>query len=284
MVGPIARREAVGWLQTRGTSLRRACRVIGLSTATWRYQRRTSATNVAVLARLQAHAAVRARFGYRRLHILLEREGLVVNHKRVHRIYQRRRPAGASAAAEAADARGARAAADAEPAAGALVDGLHDRHAGRRPQLPDAEHRGRLHARVRRHRSRPLAAGPPRRRASSIGLHAAIGLPQTIVVDNGPEFAGRTLDAWAYARGVTLRFIRPGKPIENAYVESFNGKFRDECLNEHWFVSLADAKAAIEAWRVDYNTVRPHSSLAGATPDQFASDHCGGSPADAGSP
>src|ERR1700722_3959216 len=88
VVGPIARREAVGWLQTRGTSLRRACRVIGLSTATWRYQRRTNAMNVAVLARLQAHAAERARFGYRRLHILLERDGLVVNHKRVHRIYR----------------------------------------------------------------------------------------------------------------------------------------------------------------------------------------------------
>jgi len=86
----------------------------------------------------------------------------------------------------------------------------------------------------------------------------------------GTEFAGRTLDVWAYRHGVELRFIRPGKPIENAYVESFNGKFRDECLNEHWFVSLADAKAVIEAWRVDYNTVRPHSSLAGRTPDQFA--------------
>ena len=82
-------------------------------------------------------------------------------------------------------------------------------------------------------------------------LAAAGGLPQTIVVDNGPEVAGRTLDAWAYARGVTLRFIRPGKPIENAYVESFNGNFRDECLNEHWFVSLADAKTEIERWRVD---------------------------------
>ena len=69
---------------------------------------------------------------------------------------------------------------------------------------------------------------------------------------------------------MTLRFIRPGKPIENAYVESFNGKFRDECLNEHWFVSLADAQVTIEAWRVDYNTVRPHSSLDGATPEQFA--------------
>jgi putative transposase len=75
-------------------------------------------------------------------------------------------------------------------------------------------------------------------------LHGAIGLPRTIVVDNGPEFAGRTLEAWAYSRGVVLRFIGPGKPIENGYVESFNGKFRDECLNEHWFVSLADAKAA----------------------------------------
>jgi putative transposase len=88
MVSPTARREAVGWLQTRGTSLRRSCRVIGLSTATWRYERQTTATNARVLARLQAHAAERARFGYRRLHVLLEREGIVVNHKRVHRLYR----------------------------------------------------------------------------------------------------------------------------------------------------------------------------------------------------
>ena len=88
MVGPIARREAVGWLRMRGTSLRRACRVIGLSTATWRYERQSSPLNLTVLARPQAHAAQRARFGYRRLHILLEREGLRVNHKRVHRIYR----------------------------------------------------------------------------------------------------------------------------------------------------------------------------------------------------
>src|SRR4051812_30900910 len=122
---------------------------------------------------------------------------------------------------------------------------------------------------MRRHRSRPFAAWS----ASDAGprrLHTSIGLLQTIVMDNGPEFAGRTLDAWAYAHGVTLRFIRPGKPIDNAYVESFNGKFRDECLNEHWFVSLADAKETIEHWRVDYNTVRPHSSLDQATPDHFA--------------
>jgi len=107
-------------------------------------------------------------------------------------------------------------------------------------------------------------------------LHATVGLPKTIVVDNGPEFAGRTLNVWAYAHGVTLRFIRPGKPIENAYVESFNGKFRDECLNEHWFVNLVE-KARIETWRVDYNTVRPHSSLNGETPDQFAKISAGAS-------
>lgn len=122
-----------------------------------------------------------------------------------------------------------------------------------------------------RDRSGPLAARPARGAGARARPSPRGGRPpQSIVVDNGPEFAGRTLDAWAYARGVTLRFIQPGKPIENAYVESFNGKFRAECLNAHWFVSLADAKATIETWRIDYNTVRPHSSLHGATPEQFA--------------
>jgi len=101
------------------------------------------------------------------------------------------------------------------------------------------------------------------------------GLPQVIVSDNGPEFSGRTLDAWAYRHRVELRFIRPGKPIENAYVESFNGKCRDECLNEHWFVSLAEARI-IEAWRIDYNTVRPHRSLGQLTPAAYAAAACAG--------
>jgi putative transposase len=269
MVSPIVRREAVGWLQTRGTSLRRACRVIGLSTATWRYERRTSATNVAVLARLQAHAALRARFGYRRLHILLEREGLVVNHKRVHRIYRdaglqvRRRRRKRLTRAERAplavpSQRRERWSMD------FTVDTLADGRGFRTLNIVDDFTRECVAIEVDR-------SLPGLRVARVLDrLHAAVGLPQCIVVDNGPEFAGRTLDAWAYAHGVTLRFIRPGKPIENAYVESFNGKFRDECLNEHWFVSVADAQATIEAWRIDYNTVRPHSSLAGATPEQFA--------------
>ena len=84
-------------------------------------------------------------------------------------------------------------------------------------------------------------------------------------------FARKTLDAWAYAAGVKIHFIRPGKPVENCYIESFNGKFRDECLNDHWFLSLDDAKTKIEAWRRDYNEVRPHSSLGDLTPKEYSS-------------
>jgi putative transposase len=91
-------------------------------------------------------------------------------------------------------------------------------------------------------------------------------------VDHGPEFEGQVLDAWAYAHAVQLSFIRPGKPNENAYIESFNGKFRDECLNEHRFVTMAQARRIIEAWRVEYNTERTHSSLGDLTPEEFAEE------------
>jgi putative transposase len=104
-------------------------------------------------------------------------------------------------------------------------------------------------------------------------LRLTIGLPKAIVLDTGPEFAGRALEAWAYAHGVELRFIRPGKPIENAY-ERFNGTFRDECLNEHWFVNVADAKTIIETWRVDYSAVRPHGSLGQLTTAAYAAAAC----------
>jgi putative transposase len=96
------------------------------------------------------------------------------------------------------------------------------------------------------------------------------GLPESILIDNGTEFTSRALDAWAHQRGVKLHFIRPGKPNDNPYIESFNGKFRDECLNENWFISLDDARATIELWRRDYNQVRPHSSLDNMTPEEFA--------------
>ena len=96
------------------------------------------------------------------------------------------------------------------------------------------------------------------------------GLPNVITTDNGPEFAGRALDEWAYRKGVKLNFIRPGKPIENAYAESFIGRLRDECLNENWFMNLKHARDIIEDWRRDYNEVRPHSSLHGRAPMEYA--------------
>jgi putative transposase len=96
------------------------------------------------------------------------------------------------------------------------------------------------------------------------------GKPESIRIDNGPEFASQVLDAWAARQQVILDFTTPGKPTENGHIESFNGKFRDECLSQHWFISLAEARAIIEHWRIDYNTVRPHSALSNLTPAAFA--------------
>ena len=95
------------------------------------------------------------------------------------------------------------------------------------------------------------------------------GLPSSITVDNGPEFISKALDASAYEKGLALRFIEPGKPQHNAYIESFNGKFRDECLNEHWFLAIRHTQAVIADWRLEYNEARPHSSLGYQTPKEF---------------
>ena len=101
-------------------------------------------------------------------------------------------------------------------------------------------------------------------------IKAGRGLPQTIKVDNGSEFISKTMDRWAYEQGVELDFSRPGRPIDNAKIESFNGRLREECLNAHWFLSLDDARSKIEAWRAFYNEVRPHTALKWLTPSEFA--------------
>ena len=262
-------------MDAQTSSLRRACRIVGLSTATWRYQRHGRADNTELLARLQAHAAVRARYGYRRLHTLVAREGIVANHKRVHRVYcdaglqvrrRRRKRLTRTDRLPLPPARQPRE----RWSMDFMLDTLADGRAFRLLNIVDDCTRECLAIEV--DRSLPGA------RVVRVleHLRITIGLPRAIVMDNGPEFAGRALETWAYAQGVELRFIRPGKPIENAFVESFNGKCRDECLNEHWFVSLADAKAAIEAWRVDYNTVRPHASLGQQTPAAYAAAACAG--------
>ncbi len=99
------------------------------------------------------------------------------------------------------------------------------------------------------------------------------GKPRTIRVDNGPEFISKDVDLWAYWNHVTMDFSRPGKPTDNAYIESFNGRFRQECLNEHWFMDLDDAREKVESWRRDYNEERPHSSLGNATPEEFVAQN-----------
>ena len=96
------------------------------------------------------------------------------------------------------------------------------------------------------------------------------GKPNTIRVDNGPEFVSKELDLWAYANGVVLDFSRPGKPTDNAFIEAFNSRVRAECLSQHWFLSLEDAKEKVESWRTDYNLVRPHGSIGNLTPAQYA--------------
>ena len=111
---------------------------------------------------------------------------------------------------------------------------------------------------------------PQKRKLALERLVLFHGAPECIVLDNGPELTCRAMIAWCMQRNIALEYIRPGKPIENAFVESFNGKFRDECLNENWFLDLNDARSTIEAWREDYNTCRPHSALGYLTPKEYA--------------
>jgi putative transposase len=270
VVGPIAKRAAVGWLvDAQRASVRRGCRLVGLSTATWQYQRHGRSDNRELLERLQAHAAARPRYGYRRLHTLVAREGIVANHKRVQRVYReaglqvrrrrRKRLTRGERVPMAAPSRpGERWSMD------FTADTLADGRGFRTLNIVDDFTRECVAIEVDRSLPGARVVRVLERLAETIGL------PRVLVSDNGPEFAGRTLDVWAYRHDVELRFIRPGKPIENAYVESFNGKFRDECLNEHWFLSVAEAQQIIEAWRVDYNTVRPHRSLGQQTPAAYA--------------
>jgi len=242
---------------------------VDLSTATWRYQTAPDPMAAALEAQLREQAAARPRFGYRRLHTLLARVGWQVNHKRLYRVYRaaalqvcrrhrKRRLAGDRIVLPPLTARQQRWSMD------FMRDTLADGRPFRTLNIVDDFTRECLAIEVDRSLPGVRVVRVLER------LAASIGLPALIVVDNGPEFVSRAVDAWTYAHGVTLRFIRPGKPVENAYIESFNGKFRDECLNEHWFQTVAEAQAVIAAWRLDYNEVRPHSALGDVTPATFA--------------
>lgn len=251
---------------------RRACGLASLSRSTVRYRPRRSGDQE-LRERLRELAGERRRFGYRRLHVLLRREGHEVNHKRIYRLYReeglavrkrrRKRVSGADRAPLAAPTK---------PDQVWTSDFVHDAlYWGRKIRLltiEDAFTREALAIEVDTSLSGVRVAGVLDRLTEERGA-----IPDVIVLDNGPELTSRALDQWAYERGVRLHFIDPGKPQQNGFIESFNGKLRDECLNEHWFLSLADARRIIEHWRIDYNRNRPHSSLGNLTPEEFRTEY-----------
>jgi putative transposase len=234
-----------------------------------RYRRRVRADEAGIRERLRVLAGQRPRWGYRRLHVLLKRELGVINHKRVYRLYReegllmrRRRRKRVAAPPRGAQEqiwkRGEAWVMD------FMQDVLVDGRRFRTLNILDRFTRECLAIEV--------DTSLPAHRVTRVldQLVNWYGAPKQITVDNGPEFAGQALDAWAYAHGLTLDFIEPGKPTQNAHIESFNGRFRDECLDLHWFGSLAHARAIIQTWKEDYNTQRPHSALQQRAPAVFA--------------
>jgi len=219
--------------------------------------------------RLRELAEERRRFGYRRLTVMLRREGWAGNPKRVYRLYRAaglavrpRKRKRLKAAARTPLAMPVRA--DEVWTMDFTEDALASGRKFRTLNLMDGYTREAL----RMEADTSLAGARVVRVLAQ--LRETRGVPERIQVDNGPEFISRAVDQWAFEQGVELHFIDPGKPTQNAYIESFNGKFRDECLNENWFVSLQEAREKIEAWRRDYNQVRPHSALGYQTPEEFA--------------
>ncbi len=246
----------------------RACGLVSISRSLYRYASRRNDAGT-LRQRIGDIAADKRRYGYRRVYVRLRREGWEVNRKRVYRLYRelglavRRRKRKRIGPVERRPLPQP-SAANQSWSMDFVSDGLADGRRLRCLTVVDDCTRECLALEV------DTSITGTRVKAVMERLADTRGLPRSITVDHGPEFEGQVLDAWAYAANVQLAFIRPGKPNENAYIESFNGKFRDECLNEHWFQTMAHARQIIEAWRVEYNTERTHSSLDDLTPEEFA--------------
>lgn len=225
--------------------------------------------------RLRDLATDRVRYGYRRLHVLLLREGWSVNVKRVYRLYRMERltlrqknPRRRASSRHRDDRR--------------VVDGANQAWA--MDFMCDALAGGRkLHVLTvidlftRESLAIKVGVRFTSGRVAEILAEVAqvLGAPRELRVDNGPEFTGKMLDLWARLNGVPLDFSRPGKPTDNGFIESFNGRVREECLDRGYFTDLEDAREKVEAWRIDYNEVRPHSALGYMAPEDFASSPAG---------
>lgn len=260
----------IRYLEARyAVSERRACRLGACMRSTYRYRSRLD-PRTALRARIREIAHERVRYGYRRVHVQLSREGWNANHKLVYRIYReeglglrRKRPKRhVSAVHREARLRPSR------PNECWSMDFVTDQLVSgtrfRALTVLDVFTKECLAIEV----SQSLKGENVVTVLKRIG--GASGLPKSIFCDNGSEFVGRALDLWAYVGRVRIDFSRPGKPTDNADIESFNGRLRDECLNLHWFVSMQDAKQKIEVWRKDYNESRPQEALGNRTPWEFA--------------
>jgi putative transposase len=266
------RRRAVAKVQAAlEISERRAVRFTGFARSSIRY-RTVREPQDELRARIRVIASERPRWGYRFIHDKLRREGWPVNRKRVQRLYREE--------GLAVRRRGKKRRSGLPRLVRAPLSRLNERWS--MDFVSDTLSSGRTFRCLNiidEFNRESLAQYPshsiPAVRVIEVleQLREQRGLPEVIVTDNGSEFTSRAFDAWAYARGVRIDFIQPGKPIQNCFVESFNRTFRDDCLNMHWFRSLAEATHTIEAWRRDYNEVRPHSSLGRLTPAEFRQQH-----------
>ena len=221
--------------------------------------------------RLRDLAQARVSYGYRRLHILLQREGWKVNHKRVYRLYRLeglgmrpKKPRRHVTACRRIE-RPAATEVNESWSMDFMSDELYNGQRIRLLKLVDNFNRESLAIEVGKHIGSDHVVG------ILTQLSKQRNLPGRIQVDNGPEFISKRLDQWAYFNGVALDFIRPGKPTDNGIIEAFNGRLRQECLNENWFLSLEDARQKVEAWRQEYNKERPHGALGNVSPLEYAS-------------
>lgn len=241
-------------------SIRRACEVLRAGRSTYHYVSRSS-SQADLRQRIREIAETRVRYGYRRIHVLLRREGWEVNAKRVYRLYReeglqlRNKTPKRKVKAKLREGRADPVRRNDVWAMDFVHDQLYDGRKIRILNIIDAYTRFVPAIDVRGSYTGADVVETLERVCSRLGY------PKSIRVDQGPEFVSKDLDLWAYAKNVELDFSRPGKPTDNAFIESLNGKFRAECLNAHWFMNLADARRKCESWRVEYNNHRPHSAI-----------------------
>jgi putative transposase len=267
---PALKREVVRYvIEHYGLPLQRACRLMKQAPSV-QYYRSVKDPKLALCARMRELAQVRVRYGYRRLHVLLKREGWQLGKNQTYRLYCR----------EQLQLRSKR------PKRRKMVVGRVNRIKPLRAneawsmdfvadQLADgSKFRSLTIVDVYTREALAIEVGPRLRSEHVVAalnrLAAQRGAPACLFVDNGSEFTGLLLDLWAYHHRTNIDFSRPGTPTDNSYIETFNGSFRDECLNVHWFATLTEAQATIEAWRKDYNESRPHMALGDMTPAAFA--------------